>query len=167
MADQEFHHYLNDQQARPKVRRWWPKIIAVCAVLGGIYGAVVGSVIGTTARAADVIGITAVIVAVLCGVPGARFGFFLGTLSLLDNRLSEKAILKRVRFGRLFLAQWRRLAAQSWADTWDSWPSRLWGWWSWGPWAAGSSCGQFFGVSSSGEFWADWWALAWGPVWER
>ena len=39
MADQEFYHYLNDLQAKPKARRWWPKVIAIFAVLGGIYGA--------------------------------------------------------------------------------------------------------------------------------
>jgi hypothetical protein len=87
MPDQDFDYRLNEFQARPNARRWWPKAIAACAVIGGIYGAAIGSPISTTAGAAEVIGIVAVIVAVLCGVPGARFGLFLG-------------ILNRWRFGR-------------------------------------------------------------------
>jgi hypothetical protein len=77
-------------QATRTTRRWWPKAIAACAVLGGIYGAAVGSTISTTSGAADVIGITAVVMAVLCGVPGARFSRLIG-------------ILNRVRHGRFFL----------------------------------------------------------------
>ncbi len=90
MADQEFYHYLNDLQAKPKARRWWPKVIAIFAVLGGIYGAVLGSAIATSAGAANVIGAAAGIVAVLCSFPGARYGFFFG-------------MMNRVRFGRLFI----------------------------------------------------------------
>ena len=90
MPDQDFDYRLNEFQARPKTRRWWPTAIIICAIIGGIYGAAIGSAISTTAGAADVIGIIAAIVAVLCGVPGARFGLFLG-------------ILNRWRFGRLSL----------------------------------------------------------------
>jgi hypothetical protein len=90
MADQEFYHYLNDLQTRPKARRWWPKALVVCAVLGGIYGAVIGSAIATSAGAANVIGAAAGIVALLLAFPGARYGFFFGTLN-------------RVHFGRLFV----------------------------------------------------------------
>jgi hypothetical protein len=90
MADQEFYHYLNDLQAEPKARRWWPRAIAICAVLGGIYGAAIGSAISTTAGAADVIGTVAASVALLLAIPGARYGAFFETLN-------------RVRFGRLFM----------------------------------------------------------------
>jgi hypothetical protein len=90
MADQQFRHYLNEFQLRPNARRWWPKALAFCAVLGGIYGASLGSAIGAVPRAADVIEIAAAIMAVVCGVPGARLGSLLG-------------IITRNRFGRLFL----------------------------------------------------------------
>ena len=90
MAYQEFHHYLNDLQARPRARRWWPRALAISAILGGIYGASVGSAIGTVPGAADVIEIAAGVMAVICGVPGARLGSLLG-------------IATRNRFGRLFL----------------------------------------------------------------
>ena len=89
MADHGFYYDLSQFQATRTTRRWWPKAIATCAVLGGIYGAAVGSTISTTSEAADVIGITAAIMAVLCGVPGVRLGRFIG-------------ILGRVRFGRFF-----------------------------------------------------------------
>ena len=49
-----------------------------------------GSAIATSAGAANVIGAAAGIVAVLCSVPGARYGFFFG-------------MMNRVRFGRLFI----------------------------------------------------------------
>jgi len=90
MADQEFYHYLNDLQARSKARRWWTKALVVCAVMGGIYGAIIGSAIATSAGAADVIGAAAGIVAFLLAIPGARYGFFFG-------------MVNRVRFGRLFI----------------------------------------------------------------
>jgi hypothetical protein len=90
MPDQDFDYYLGEFQARPKTRRWWPTAIIICAVIGSIYGAAIGSVISTTTGAADVIGIVAAIMAVLLGMPGARLGFFLG-------------ILNRWRFGRLSL----------------------------------------------------------------
>ena len=80
MADQEFYHYLNDLQARSKVRRWWTKALVVCAVLGGIYGAMIGSAIATSAGAANVIGAAAGIVALLLAIPGARYGFFFGRM---------------------------------------------------------------------------------------
>jgi len=90
MAYQEFHHYLNNLQARPKARRWWPKAIAICAVLGGVYGAAMGSAIGAVPGASDVIEIAAAVMAVICGVPGARIGSLLG-------------LVTQNRFGRLFL----------------------------------------------------------------
>jgi hypothetical protein len=90
MANQGFYYDLNEFQTTRTPGRWWPKAIAILALCGGIYGAAIGSAISTTAGAAEVIGIVAILMAMLCGVPGARFGFFLG-------------ILNRVRFGRLFL----------------------------------------------------------------
>jgi hypothetical protein len=62
-TDPKVYNYLNDLQARPKARRWWPKAIAMCAALGGFYGATLGSAISTTSGAADVIGAAAGIVA--------------------------------------------------------------------------------------------------------
>ena len=89
MADRDFYCYLNEFQATPKARRWWPKAVAICAICGGIYGAAVGSAISTTAGATDVIGIAAAVMAVLCGVPGSRYGVFFDALN-------------RVRFGKQF-----------------------------------------------------------------
>jgi hypothetical protein len=90
MADQEFGHYLNDLQTQSKARRWWTKALVVCAILGGIYGAMTGSAIATSAGAANVIGTAAGIVAVLLAFPGARYGFFFG-------------MMNRVRFGRSYI----------------------------------------------------------------
>lgn len=88
MAEQRFYFNLNEFQSRPRTRRWWPKFIGIFALCGGIYGAAIGSAISTMTGAADVIGIAAAVMAMLCGVPGARFGFFFG-------------ILNRARFARL------------------------------------------------------------------
>ena len=85
-----FYFNLNQFQATSTTRHWWPKAIIICAVMGAVYGAAIGSAVNTTLGAADVIGIAAAVMAVLCGVPGARFGLFLG-------------ILHRIRWGRLFL----------------------------------------------------------------
>ena len=88
LDDQRFHFDLNE--VRPKVRRWWSKALVVCAVLGGIYGAAVGSAISAVPGAAGVIGIAAAVMAVLGWVPGSRYGFFFG-------------MVNRVRFGRSFV----------------------------------------------------------------
>jgi hypothetical protein len=61
--------------------------MAILAVLGGVYGAAIGSAISTVPGAADMIGIAAAIMALLCGVPGARIGSVLG-------------LVNRLRFGR-------------------------------------------------------------------
>jgi hypothetical protein len=90
MPEHDFYYNLSQFQAMPTTRRWWPKVIAVFAFLGGIYGAAIGSVMSTTGGAAEVIGIAAAIVALICGVPGARFGSLIGMVT-------------RTRFGRLFL----------------------------------------------------------------
>ncbi len=89
-TNREFHYYLNDLQTKPKGGNWWPKAIAICAVLGGIYGASVGSAVCTVPGATEVVEIAAGVMALICGLPGARLGFFLG-------------IVTRNRFGRLFL----------------------------------------------------------------
>jgi len=103
MADHEFYDSLNQFQATRSRRRWWPKAIVICAVIGGVYGAALSSAINTTAGAIDVIGIAAAVMAVLCGVPGAQVGFLLGEFSLRDNRRSENALLNRLRSGRLLV----------------------------------------------------------------
>ena len=87
MADQRFYYNLNEFQAKP---RRWPKVIAIFTVVGGIYGAAIGSAISTTAGASGLVGIAAAVMAVLSGVPAGRFSIFFG-------------VLRRVRFGRLFL----------------------------------------------------------------
>ena len=89
MADQDVYCYVTKSQAKFKPQRWWPKAIAICAVFGGIYGSALGSAISTTG-AVDVIVIAAGIMALICGLPGARYGFFFG-------------IVNRIRFGRLFV----------------------------------------------------------------
>ena len=87
MADRD---YLNEFQTQLHGKRSLTKALAVSAFLGGIYGASLGSAIGAVPRAADVIEIAALIMALICGVPGARLGFLLGMVT-------------RNRFGRLFL----------------------------------------------------------------
>ena len=89
MADQEVYYYVTQSQEGPKARRWWPRAIAVLAVLGGIYGAALGVAISTTG-AADMIGVAAGIMALICGLPGARYGFFFG-------------MVNRIRFGRFLV----------------------------------------------------------------
>jgi hypothetical protein len=90
MDDHTYYYNLSHFQAKPTTRHWWPKSIAVFAFLGGLYGASLGSVISTTAGAVDLIVIAAAIVALICGVPGARLGSLLG-------------LVTRTRFGRRFL----------------------------------------------------------------
>jgi hypothetical protein len=90
MPEHDSYYNLSQFQARSTTGRWWPKVIVAFAFLGGLYGAAIGSVISTTGGAADVIGIAAAIMALICGVPGARFGSLLGMVT-------------RTRFGRLFL----------------------------------------------------------------
>jgi MFS family permease len=89
MTDQEVFYYVNAWQARPKPRRWWPKAITILAVLGGIYGSALGSAINTTG-AAETIGLAAALMALICAVPGARFGVVFG-------------MVNRVHFGRSFV----------------------------------------------------------------
>ncbi len=90
MADQEFYHYLDDLQAQPKARRWWPKALAICATLGGVYGATLGVTIGAVPGTATIIEIAAAIFAFLCSGPGAWYGSIFG-------------IINRIRFGRYFV----------------------------------------------------------------
>ncbi len=86
MADQEVLYVRNEFRVRLNSRRSF----AICAIIGGVYGAAIGSAINTTDHGADIIGIAAAVVAVLCGVPGARFGTLLG-------------MVIRTPFARLFL----------------------------------------------------------------
>ena len=88
MAD---HDNLNEITIKLHGTRSLLKGLAVCAVLGGIYGATVGSAIGAVPGAAEIVEIAAGIMAVICGVPAARIGSFVG-------------IITRNRFGKLFLA---------------------------------------------------------------
>ena len=90
MADQEFYHYLDDLQAQPKARRWWPKALAICATLGGVYGATLGVTIGAVPGTATIIEIAAAIFAFLCSGPGAWYGSIFG-------------IINRICFGRYFV----------------------------------------------------------------
>jgi len=90
MAYQEFHYDLNEFQTQLHGKRTLMKAVVVCAVLGGIYGATVGSAIGAVPGAPDVIEVAAALIAVICGIPGARLGSLLG-------------IVARHRFGKLFL----------------------------------------------------------------
>jgi hypothetical protein len=90
MAEQRIYFDLNEFQGTRAKRRWWLKAIPTCAILGGIYGAAVGAAIGAVPGAADIIGLAAAVMAVLCGVPGTRYGFFFG-------------MVNRVRFGRSFV----------------------------------------------------------------
>ena len=50
MANVQFDTYLNEW---PKGRRWWPKALAIFALLDGIYGAAAGSAIGALNSLAD------------------------------------------------------------------------------------------------------------------
>jgi hypothetical protein len=93
MTDEELDYDLKDLKAGPMAWHWRLKAAAVCAVLGAIYGAGVGSTIGTAAGAGSVIGAAAGIVALLLGLYGARFSLFLGPLN-------------RVRYGRLVFVSW-------------------------------------------------------------
>ncbi len=70
--------------------RGWLKTFALCAITGGSFGAAIGAIIATTSDGARLIGITAGIMAMICAVPGSRFGFFFGHVN-------------RIRFGRLFV----------------------------------------------------------------
>ena len=106
MADPKFYNYLNEFQTLPRTRRWWPKVIAIFAAFGCIYGAAMGAVISTTVGAGELIGVVAAVMAVLCGVPGARFGSFIG-------------MLNRVRFGRLFVGMFTAMGGAILGGYWD------------------------------------------------
>ena len=90
MADQELHYYPNEFEPKPNTRPWWPKVIAICAVLGGIYGAAIGAILNSTPGATKVIGTAAAIMAIMFAMPGARFGFFFG-------------MVNHMRFGKSFV----------------------------------------------------------------
>jgi hypothetical protein len=87
----EEHDYVNEFTIKLHGTRSLLKALAVCALLGGIYTATVGSAIGAVQGAAGIIAIAAGIFAVPCGLTGARIGTFIG-------------VVTRNRFGQLFLA---------------------------------------------------------------
>jgi hypothetical protein len=84
------HDYVKEFSVKLHGPRSLVKALAVCALLGGIYGAAVGSAVGAVPSAAGIIEIAAGITAVLFGIPGARLGSFIG-------------IVTQNRFGKLFL----------------------------------------------------------------
>ena len=56
----------------------WGSMLLMAIVLGGIYGASVGSAIGAVPGAAEIIELAAGALALICAMPGARYGFFFG-----------------------------------------------------------------------------------------
>jgi len=90
MDNPQFDHYLSEFQLRRHARRWWTKAIAICATLGGVYGATVGVTIGAVPGAAEIIGIAAAIFAFLCSGPGAWYGSIFGARN-------------RIHFGRYYV----------------------------------------------------------------
>ena len=94
---QVFHYDLDQRRLPVHTRRWWPKALATYAVLGGIYGAAVGSAIGTVPSAVEIIEIAAATFALICGVPGTRLGLLIG-------------IVTRNRFCKLFLGMFFAIA---------------------------------------------------------
>jgi hypothetical protein len=75
-------------EPRPRARRFLPKAVLTCAVMGGIYGAALGSVVGANTNAVRPLSVAAGLLALIGGYLGAKFGFFFGRLN-------------RVRFGQL------------------------------------------------------------------
>jgi hypothetical protein len=94
----EIHQEEPHVEPRPLTRRLWPKAVVVCAVIGGIYGATLGSVLATTAYAIAPIEIVATVSAVLGAFWASRIG-------------SLFSILSRVRFTRLFLTSFSAVIA--------------------------------------------------------
>lgn len=84
------YEFISEFRTHLHGKRSLLKALAVCAVLGGVYGATLGSAIGAVPGAVGIIEIAAGIMAVLCDVPGARIGLFIG-------------VVTQNRFGRLFL----------------------------------------------------------------
>ena len=97
MVQEQLHHSFNQIPLQPDVRRWWPKALAICALLGGICGASMGSAVGAVPGAVEVIEIAAGVLAVICSVPAARIGSLIG-------------ILTRTRFGSLVLVLFAAIA---------------------------------------------------------
>lgn len=89
MVDHE-EDYSSDLETQSNPRRTWVKILALCAAMGGAYGAAIGAIIATPDGAAKLIGIVAGVVAAICAFPGLRYGSFFGHVN-------------RLRFGRLFV----------------------------------------------------------------
>jgi hypothetical protein len=92
MSDQKVKFIPRDFN-RPQASLGWPKAIAICASLGGLYGAATGSAVGAVPVGAEVIGIAASAMAVMCGMFGMRFSllFKIGVQARF-NRYSSVAI---------------------------------------------------------------------------
>ena len=89
MVDHE-DNYSSIFKAQSNRRQAWLKALSVCAVMGSAYGAAMGAIIFTMDGAATLIGIAAVLMAVICAIPGTRYGFFFGYVN-------------RIQFGRSFV----------------------------------------------------------------
>jgi hypothetical protein len=75
---------------RPDAGRFLLKTVVVCSVVGGVYGASLGSVVATNTAAAIPIGIAAAILAIVGGLFASKIGRLVG-------------VVNRVRFARMFL----------------------------------------------------------------
>ena len=82
---------LKKHPTLPPRRHYLRKIVTVCVVVGGIYGATLGSVLATTADAIIPIEIVAAVLAIIGGVLGSRIVLFVG-------------FVNQFRFARPFLA---------------------------------------------------------------
>ena len=79
-----------DSTAAPKAKWTLRKAIVICVITGGAYGVAIGAILGTIAGSAKLIGSAAAIMAAICTVGGAQYGFFFGHVN-------------RLHFGRLFV----------------------------------------------------------------
>ena len=89
MVDHE-DNYSSIFKAKSNRRQAWLKALSVCAVMGSAYGAAMGAILFTKDGTAPLIGIAAVLMAVICAIPGTRYGFFFGYVN-------------RIQFGRSFV----------------------------------------------------------------
>jgi len=89
MEDHE-SSFMDDFEMPSDAKQSLMKAIVVCAAIGGIYGAAIGSVVSTTGGAVKAIVITAGILALIGGILGARYGVFFGRAN-------------HVRFGSVFV----------------------------------------------------------------
>ena len=83
-------HFSHQAEPRPDAGRVLPKSVVACAVVGGVYGASLGSVIATNTTATIPIGVATGVLAVIGGLFAARIGRLVG-------------VVRRVRFARVVL----------------------------------------------------------------